>query len=737
MNRPNINYDIVIIIRYVYNILTEKTMNRKRPRKDISCISNRHFNRLAAQESELVCGTLMNTTVSHSNNEHLELLVPNNSTIDSQTTHQYSDEILQTENGTISERKENDISIEYDINEHVQVQDSDSESESEQASVNIFRESKPCVSSDNTNTDNEFTNDLAMWATEHQISHVALRALLLRLKQHPCFSQLLLDPRSLVKTPRKQVTRIVAPGTYYHFGLLKSVLDVLTSIKDNIDRVNIAINVDGLPLSKSSSQQFWPILGSIIPYNNVFIIGVYYGHEKPANPNDFLKDFVDEATDMCENGININGCNIQCRLQALICDAPAKAFVLCVKGHTGYSSCTKCQTEGQYTGNRICFPQIDAQLRTDDDFIRKTDDNYHKADITCSLLQIPHFNPVTNVPLDYMHLMCLGIMRKLLYLWLSGDLDYRLQHKAVEEISVRLETQLKPAIPMEFARKPRSLNCIKVWKATEYRQILLYTGPIAFKSILKKNVYTHFMTLHVIVRILSSQELHQYLHYAQNLILFLIKSFIKLYGIKNMSHNVHNLVHLVDDVKRFGPLDNFSAFKFENYMQVLKKYIRKADRPLQQLVPRHVEKEINSNVPSTSSISSHSVLHPNLMSLHYDGPLVSNCTDPQYKIVQYNGITVKAGTLADSCCGLICNTIVCIQNIAFCTKRKITVIIGREFLRKENLFNIPCSSSLLGIYIVHSYSELKSWPLKNLKTKYVKLPHTKDKYAVFPLIHST
>lgn len=241
--------------------------------------------------------------------------------------------------------------------------------------------------------------------------------------------------------------------------------------------------------------------------------------------NDFLKDLVVEAKDICENGIIINGCNIKCKLEALICDTPAKSFVLCVKGHTGYSSCTKCLTEGEYIGNRVCFPDINAPLRTDDDFVRKIDDNYHKPNMTCSLLQVPYFKPVTNVPFDYMHLVCLGIMRKLMYLWLHGELHYRLQHRAVEKISTRLETQLKPSIPIEFARKPRAIDCIKLWKATEFRLILLYIGPLAFKSVLKKNTYIYFLTLHVIIRILSSQYFNEYLSYAQDLVLFFIKIF--------------------------------------------------------------------------------------------------------------------------------------------------------------------------------------------------------------------
>ncbi|XP_011883964.1 PREDICTED: uncharacterized protein LOC105571102, partial [Vollenhovia emeryi] len=173
---------------------------------------------------------------------------------------------------------------------------------------------------------------------------------------------------------------------------------------DSIDCVKIFVNVDGLPLTKSSQQQFWPILESIFPYENVFIIGIYHGNEKLENANDFLKDFVNEAKELCEKGINIDNRNIPCRIEALICDTPAKAFVLCVKGHSGYSSCTKCTTEGEYIDRRMCFPQIDAPRRSDDDFIQKIYDTYHKPNTTCSLLNIPYFKPVTNVPLDYMHL---------------------------------------------------------------------------------------------------------------------------------------------------------------------------------------------------------------------------------------------------------------------------------------------------------------------------------------------
>jgi len=41
-----------------------------------------------------------------------------------------------------------------------------------------------------------------------------------------------------------------------------------------------------------------------------------------------------------------NGTSYEIRLHALVCDDPAKVFVLKVKNHTGYDSCIKCLIHG-------------------------------------------------------------------------------------------------------------------------------------------------------------------------------------------------------------------------------------------------------------------------------------------------------------------------------------------------------------------------------------------------------
>lgn len=62
----------------------------------------------------------------------------------------------------------------------------------------------------------------------------------------------------------------------------------------------------------------------------------------------FLSDFIVEAKDLLTNGISINGVNLKVTIKGFVSDAPAKFFVLKTKGHSGFSSCSRCTIEGEY-----------------------------------------------------------------------------------------------------------------------------------------------------------------------------------------------------------------------------------------------------------------------------------------------------------------------------------------------------------------------------------------------------
>lgn len=127
-------------------------------------------------------------------------------------------------------------------------------------------------------------------------------------------------------------------------------------IKNENTYINLIINIDGFPLAKSSQAQLWPILCSNTVNMTVYLIGVYFRHQKPTDSNVFLQSVVDDLINLISNGYIHAEKIIKIKLFALICDAPAKSFILCIKGHTGFNSCTKCLIKGKYVNNRICFP---------------------------------------------------------------------------------------------------------------------------------------------------------------------------------------------------------------------------------------------------------------------------------------------------------------------------------------------------------------------------------------------
>lgn len=153
-------------------------------------------------------------------------------------------------------------------------------------------------------------------------------------------------------------------------------------------------------------------MGCLNDYSIVFLIGAYHGNSKPNDANAFLKDFVTEAINIIRDDLIYKEKTYKVVIRQIICNAPAKAFILNVKNFSGYFSCTKCYVEGDYRKNRICFLENDARKRTDEDFRNQTDDRYHLGHSI--LTDIPNLGLVTNVVLDYLHVICLGVVRKML-----------------------------------------------------------------------------------------------------------------------------------------------------------------------------------------------------------------------------------------------------------------------------------------------------------------------------------
>ena len=138
-----------------------------------------------------------------------------------------------------------------------------------------------------------------------------------------------------------------------------------------------------------------------------------------------------------------------------------------------------------------------------------------------------------------MYLVSLGVMKRVLLFMKEGPIQSaaRLSQKQVKEISFKREN-VTGTLPSEFACQPRSLEELKRWKATEFRQFLLYTGPVLLKGVINDNIYIHFLAFSVAISIFLNKDKIKdptNISYAKDLLIFFVQKAPEFYGKKFFS----------------------------------------------------------------------------------------------------------------------------------------------------------------------------------------------------------
>lgn len=580
------------------------------------------------------------------------------------------------------------------------------------------------------------SKQLTHWAISGRVSHSNLTSLLHILHEHHPY--LPLDSRTLLKTPSHVDVIPLESGEFVYFGIEYYLKYFVNRHSYNEKAIHLSFNIDGLPIFHSKNLQLWPILGKVVADLNTrpFAIGIYCGNSKPSSLELYLRGFVSELSDLLNNGFHFSNKIYEVEVFCIVCDAPARAFIKCIKTHTGYSCCERCHEPGESISNRMILKGT--PKRTDKSFRLQTDEEHHVG--ISPLVSLP-IDLIMKFPIDYMHNGCLGVMRKLLNYWVGGPLKTRLSGNKVKELSNHLEA-LKDFIPREFNRKTRSLTELSRWKATEFRTFLLYVGPLVLKDVVDLAVYEHFMLLHCGFSVLLSKK------HISNLGLQLAKTcldtFIKhsenLYGLEFLVYNVHNLTHLADDASIYGPLDNVSCFPFENYLGKLKSLIKSSTKPLQQICRRLSEIQLSLDGLDSAASTFTGPKFP-----HHVGPLLDSMSDlhyNQFKQFYFDEfvLSISSYSEADSYCFLTDGLLIQIHNIIINNASSEIIIIGKQFLDYKPFYHYPCESSKFDIYIV-SYlllsAEFKSFYLKSVVAKCIMLPYKNNYCVSLPIIHST
>jgi len=586
-----------------------------------------------------------------------------------------------------------------------------------------------------TNSIEDISNlasNLTLWALEHKISHTALNSLLRILQKYNLIA--FSDARTLLKTSRNTSVFNMCNGKYCYFGIANSLQTLFSKVPllKSLQQINLFVNIDGLPLANSSSVQFWPILCKIdqsLCHVDPLIVAVFCGQSKPLDVHEYLKDFIQEYKNLRDFGLIIDAKLYSVTISGFICDAPARAFVKVIKGHTSFYSCERCTQKGIHPFGATLFNEVDAEIRTDQSFLQQTQLEHHNG---ISPLTEINFPMVTKFILDSMHLVYLGVMRRILFQMVQGNNYFcKLDRKRISLLSERLES-LHKYIPVDFARKPQSLHKIQKWKATELRQFLLYTGLYVLNGIIPSNHIEHFKIFHTAIYILSHPYLAvQLCNYAQALLIEFVKTFNEFFGPNSKIYNVHNLVHLPDDVRNFNrSLDEISSFDFENLLGKIKRSLRSGKNPLSQLARRLSEK---------SSICEKYISNWQLKRKHKCGPLVTGLESSvsQYKEIIIDKFHFVICHKSDRYALLKNGNIVQIFNIVLKDSEEINpYFICKQFTKYNNYFCYPCESQKLKICRMYKLED--SFRIINLSELEAKCIVFEDNisYIAYPLLHT-
>ncbi|XP_075167579.1 uncharacterized protein LOC142239679 [Haematobia irritans] len=514
------------------------------------------------------------------------------------------------------------------------------------------------------------------------------------------YTSLPICAKTFLGTSAVQTEKTIMKCSDDTLGDLSTIIDPRQFHGNEID---LLIHVDGMEIFNKSKKGFWTIMGKVFSrtYNSKpFLIALFVGNSKPYSAREFLAEFVAEANELNERGVYIQNTRFQFKVLAFSCDMPARAFLKCCKGHTGFYACERCTVKGETVDRTRVFNDTNCKERTLESFKEKANPEHHTNKEISPLLDINNFDLIKFVLLDEMHMLYLGVSKYLIQNCITKKSSSLLSPESITVLQQSL-FKISNDVSKEFQRKTFHLHDIKNWKATQFRFFLLYAGGVVLKNVMKTQHYKHFLILYTSCRILSSKSLATMkTDYAKLILKTYVELMPNLYGLSSLTMNFHNLIHIADDVRNMhAPISSFSAFEFENSIGFIKSIIKSPNNPISQINRKlqvfHSENS-SSHMPLLFPIGNSSKFTLGKVLRYYDNK------------VQFSFININQSVITpfhpDNVC-LLKNRKIFLVSEIFSTKqsdhtwRKI-FFKGKVFNDVQDFSDYPTASSNIGVYKV-------------------------------------
>lgn len=382
----------------------------------------------------------------------------------------------------------------------------------------------------------------------------------------------------------------------------------------------------------------------------------------------------------------------------------------------------------------MLFPNTVSPGRTDENFRLKLQKEHHV--ITSIIEEIPEIDMILDFPTsDSLHLLDLGLTKRCLTRWKFGTKSYRLFFKENDLLNINCKlSQANLNKPSEIHRSIRTFDYLNNWKGSEYRTFLLYLGIVLLKDNLPEEEYKHFLLLSCSIILCSSNHYRSHVFAksgGKSLVGVLLENYIEgyihIYGEHAVSSNVHNLCHIVEDVQRFGELNSFDAYPFENTLGLVKQKLKTGNKPLEQIARRIFE--INS------VLTNESIVHNSIIITTPELQFSTTINQIKvYKTVKFRSFRLSIRKFGDKWFQLNDGRVI---EFCYATNHRGEVnIFGYEINDLNNFFSEPFSSSNIHIYISDGRRG------KQIRCKYeeIRCKHFclmyKNQYVFQPLLHT-
>lgn len=256
-----------------------------------------------------------------------------------------------------------------------------------------------------------------------------------------------------------------------------------------------------------------------------------------------------------------------------------------------------------FGSNRLCWPSstMNGKLRSQESVqeiaeqIANTEaplpPNESKGIVGKSLLLSQNnFNIVDNLPVEYMHLVCLGAVKRLTNLTFKvGETRTRLTKRKLSDPKDfdKLIRLLK--VPFEFSRRCRNLD-FSVLKASEFRNLILFFFPIVVQCIgnahkIEQNIWLDLAFMIRACNVTNSEFNKINKDVVKKCAKNFYMNYEKMYGSQNCTYSIHNVGSHILKIRGDVPLSERSAFLFESFYSEMKNlFCAGTSSPLKQIL---------------------------------------------------------------------------------------------------------------------------------------------------------